>query len=582
PSGKLLGRFPRAAGQAPAAFSPDRTILVAEDFAADNFAVDNLWAVDTGKKLRPLELPRQGGNVIDGYGFTLRADGKTLAKRDYTSNLILLWHTDTGKLLHRFEAHAYPVEQVVVSPDGRTLASRAAMREPEFRLWELSSGKPLRAYPGWSAGLAFAPDGQTLFSAGERISAWETGTGKEVSRFKSAPRGVYFASRGVSADGRVLAAGDRQGRASLWGLSTGKALRQLQVHPVYVDPDGETSSPAVIPLAFSPDGRALIFGNDYDQITIASAVTGTRLHQFKNRCTLRALALSPDGKTLASTGPSNAQVIHLWELATGKERLQIGDKRDSFYSVAFSADGKTLISGGQQTIRFWDTATGKEVGQLQGHRGPVTALTLLPDGRGFVSGSADTTVLVWKSIARKAEKTPPAKLTDVELEALWADLAGDDAAKAFRAIHRLAAAATQAVPFLRPRLVPVSAPDPEHLTQLIADLDSAEFAVRQRATGKLEKLAELAGPALRKAVDDKRPSLEVQRRINRLLARIEELALPAGTLRPWRAIETLEAIGTPEARPILQTLASGAAGARITLAASDALKRWDRLGRVKP
>src|SRR5262249_29703753 len=47
PSGKLLGRFPRAAGQAPAAFSPDRTILVAEDFAADNFAVDNLWAVDT-------------------------------------------------------------------------------------------------------------------------------------------------------------------------------------------------------------------------------------------------------------------------------------------------------------------------------------------------------------------------------------------------------------------------------------------------------------------------------------------------------------------------------------------------------
>jgi hypothetical protein len=337
-----------------------------------------------------------------------------------------------------------------------------------------------------------------------------------------------------------------------------------------------------MPLAFSADGRTLIFGNDYDQIAIASTATGRRLYQFKSRCTLRSMALSPDGKTLASTGPSNAQVIHLWELATGKERLQVGDKRDNFHAVAFSADGRTLISGGENTIRFWNPATGKEVGELHGHRGPVTALAALPHGQGFVSGGADTTILVWSNIPRKSENLPPTKLSDAELEALWTDLGGDHAAKAYRAVHRLAAAGAQAASFLRPRLVPVAAPDPGQLRQLIADLDSADFAVRHKANNRLEKLGELAGPALRKVTKDKSPSLEAQRRIERLLTRIDELAMPADTLHQWRAIETLEAMDNlASTRPILQTLAGGAAGARITEGAADALKRLQRLDRVR-
>src|SRR5262249_35356792 len=432
PTGKLLGRAPRAGTRAPAAFSPDGTILAAEDAGGAG-----LWEVDTGKKLRQLEQPHRGdGETRGGVGFVFSPDGKTLAGGDYNVRLgpqrstlggILLWSTATGKLLHFFETPAFIVEQVVVSPDGRFLASRTTapgtVAGQEFRLWELASGKPLQVIQTWSGGLAFTADSQTLISAGEKLSAWETSSGKEVSRFKAADeKEVWFASLAIAADGRTLAAGNRLGRASLWDVNTGKRLRQLQLHPLHVDGDGERVSSPVMPLVFSSDGRALVFGNDYDQITIASAATGQRLHQFRSRCTARSLALSPDGKTLASTGPTNARVIHLWETASGKERLQIGENRDAFRSVVFSADGKTLISGGQETIRFWDAVTGKEVGQLKGHRGAVTALALLPDGKGLVSGSSDTTILVWQGMPRKGKGPGLAKLTGPELEVLWADL----------------------------------------------------------------------------------------------------------------------------------------------------------------
>ena len=382
-------------------------------------------------------------------------------------------------------------------------------------------------------------------------------------------------SLALAADGRTLAAGNRLGRASFWDVTTGKALRQLQLHPLHVDGDGERVSSPVMPLVFSPDGRALVFGNDYDQITIASAATGQRLHQFRSRCTARSLALSPDGKTLASTGATNARVIHLWETASGKERLQIGDNRDAFRAVIFSADGKTLISGGQDTIRFWDPATGKEVGQLTGHRGAVTALALLPDGQGFVSGSADTTILVWQGMPRRGEVPGPAKLTGPELEALWADLAGVDAGKAYRAIRTLAAAPEQAVPLLRQQLRPVPAPDAKHLARLIADLDDGRFVVRENAVRELEKLGSLASPALREALAGK-PSLEVHRRIEGLLERFEAFTFSPEQLRDWRAIEVLERIGTAEAWQASETLGRGAAGARLTEDAKATLQRLAR------
>ncbi len=571
--GKLLGRTPRAGGRSPAVFSPDGTVLAAEDFY-----LNTLWDVGAGNKVCDLEFPKGSGagGTIGGYRFAFSPDGKIVAKRSY-NNLILLWETATGKLLHRYEAHANAVEHVAVAPDGQTLAS-SARQEGESFVWELATGKPLFRVPHRATGFVQTPVGPALVTADNKLGLWEAATGKEVLGFPMVfdKAEGHVACLAIAADGRSVAAGHRDGRVSFWDLKTGKRLRQFQVHPIRVDPDGVRSAASVSPLVLAPDGRTFVCGNDYDQITVVNAATGKLLHQFRSRPVARCLVVSPDGKTLASTGPSNAQVIQLWELATGKERLQVGDKCDAFHALAFSADGRTLISGGADaTIRFWDTATGKEVGRLPGHYEPVTALALLPNGQGFVSGSADSTLLVWHNIPRRSENRL-LSLTVPELEALWTDLAGEDAAKAYRAIHRLVTAGAQAVSFLTPRLSPVVPPDPRQLAQWIAELDDDNFTIRQKASAALEKLGDVAGPALRKALDDK-PSLEAQRRVERVLALVDELSMPAATLRVWRALETLEAIGNPEARRVLEKMAAGAAGARITQGAADALGRLDRL-----
>jgi hypothetical protein len=113
------------------------------------------------------------------------------------------------------------------------------------------------------------------------------------------------------------------------------------------------------------------------------------------------------------------------------------------------------------------------------------------------------------------------------------------------------------------------------LAKLIADLDSNHFPVRQRASEELERLGELAGPALEQLLKA-RPPLEVQYRVERLLERLSTPISAPDVLRSLRAVEVLERAGTEDARKLLTELARGAAGAQLTEDARAALQRSDR------
>ena len=165
----------------------------------------------------------------------------------------------------------------------------------------------------------------------------------------------------------------------------------------------------------------------------------------------------------------------------------------------------------------------------------------------------------------------PLQLSAKELEALWTDLGSEDAPRGYRAICSLRAG-TQALAFFRERLRPAPPADSGRVARLIADLDDERFAVREKATTELEKLGKEIEPALHKALQGK-PSLEVRRRIDRLLEKLESAAPSPEQLRLLRALEVLEHIGTPEARELLRTLAKGASGARLTQEAKASLDR---------
>jgi hypothetical protein len=154
-------------------------------------------------------------------------------------------------------------------------------------------------------------------------------------------------------------------------------------------------------------------------------------------------------------------------------------------------------------------------------------------------------------------------------------LTSSNAALGRRAVETLCADPPQAVALLRERLLSVKSPDSKQVAGWIADLSSDEFEQRRLAADPLERLGELAGPALHAALAAK-PPLEARRRIDAMLVKLRPAVLPPEALRAVRGVQVLEMIATPEARKVLAVLAGGAAGARLTRKAQASLERLAR------
>jgi hypothetical protein len=199
-------------------------------------------------------------------------------------------------------------------------------------------------------------------------------------------------------------------------------------------------------------------------------------------------------------------------------------------------------------------------------------LSFSPDGKRLAAGGDEGTILVWDVTGlRSGSDAGPSQPSNRDLATIWDGLADDDASRAYDAMCRFIHCPAQALSFLKERLRPAAAADPVSVRRLLADLDSDEFNVRERASEALGKMGGQAESALNQFLKG-HPSAEACKRAERLLAKID--ADPTGEpLQALRAIEILEHIGTPEACTLLKALAGGAPEARLTREAKASLDR---------
>jgi hypothetical protein len=206
----------------------------------------------------------------------------------------------------------------------------------------------------------------------------------------------------------------------------------------------------------------------------------------------------------------------------------------------------------------------------RGHEVQSAVAVFSPDGRRVLSGGRDTLARVW-DITGMAPKGELAKIEpgEADLKRLWQQLGKVHAAEAHPALWQLVAAGEPSVAFLSARLQPTPHAEPKRVKRWIAELDAADFAVRDAAMKALERQGGGVEEELRACLKAPMP-LEVRRRVEQLLAL---LGPTPELLRGQRALCVLEQIGTIAAQDLLERLARGAPRDAFTEAARDSLAR---------
>jgi RNA polymerase sigma factor (sigma-70 family) len=543
------------------------------------------WDMTTARELKAVTISGEG---LDCWVMAISPDEKVLAAGG-TTNTIHLFDATTGKQLHPRDGHVGRVEAVGFLPQGDLVASVGWLRV--VRLAETATGKERQRSanrPFYGLSMVLSPsDGRDhlVFSpvALSRDSSLVAVPGSASDKGKATVRILEVTSDrevgsltgdfgniiclAFSPDKKTLALAGYDRIIRVWDTAAHKEVGRLTGH------EGD-----IYALDFSPDGQLLASGCTDQTVRVWDLATGKEVYQLRHDSGVHAVAFSPDGRSLASAGGQHLgekvgdTSVRLWELATGQERGRLSGNHHLVLCLAFAADGKILALGSSDgSVRVWDPLLGKELRCFEGHRGRVNAVAFSRDGKRLVSGSTDTTVLIWDTAGLASPVAPTATVAITEREALWRDLAGADAGRAYRAMRTLHADGKESVRFLKDQLKPVPPTDSRQIARWVADLDAEEFAVRERATVALTEVGELAEPALRRILAD-RPSLELRRRVEALLGALAPISSPE-QLRALRAVEVLEQLATPEARELLTSLARGAPEGRLTRAATAALER---------
>jgi len=354
------------------AFSPDSERLVSG--SSDGTA--KVWDVTTTRDVLKLDGPE--GRITS---ILFNHDGEQIAV--LSNGNLTVWDVTTRREEFTFQDPIGRVKCFAFGPEGRQIALAVYQSHEtdggttegitKVTILDSETGQDvltLEERDGAAGCLAFGPDAGTLACTltTERqggidpfggtgaapphrdgsVAVWDLTTGQEIRVFADGPFGGT-SERTLSPDGGRIAVGASGQTIGIYDTLTGRELLTIGGDIDYVD---RRYHVGFTRITFSPDGDQIAAVTRNDNAKLWDATTGCELFGFTTKRSVHALAVSPDGKRLASLTEGT---VKLWDTLTGQEVLRIKQDADGMTCLVFSPVGGRLAAGtGEGVVMIWD------------------------------------------------------------------------------------------------------------------------------------------------------------------------------------------------------------------------------------
>jgi WD40 repeat protein len=299
------------------------------------------------------------------------------------------------KPCQKFKGHTNFIDGAIHLPGGQRMMT--CSRDGSLRIWNLKSGKQIGE--DWRDGdsgvwtIALSPDGKKVVSGSDDglVRLWDMDTRKVIAKWmghKGTVRSVCW-----SRDGQQVVSGSNTGIVRVWDVEKGETI----LGPI------DTGHNIVFVVVYSPDmtrfatgGIGLIKGSKLCPIKIWDSKTSKLVATLKGHTSsVWCLAWTPDGKTLISGSLDRDHSIRTWNTSNWKQ-IAVFNDQTRVYGIAISPNGRILASTSpDNTAQLWNLNNNQPISSPLKHAATVAVVSFSADGKLLATGCDDCNAYTW-------------------------------------------------------------------------------------------------------------------------------------------------------------------------------------------